>query len=232
MVDYVTVAEVAAQTNINSTIYNDKIEVLITNVSNMINLYCKRPDGFLADTVASARGFVGSGMATQHIDETPEITLVAVKDSITDTTYTSWAGTDWVAFSGSVRNPNYNSNSKDNPKPYTQLAVLLSGNYVVFTSGLANQTRPGFRPPIDRVTTDFGQPTVQVTAKWGFATVAPPTIKQACLTEIYRWFGQSEAGWTDTLAQSDFQELRISKDLHPITKMLLDKSGLRRPQGL
>jgi len=232
MVDYVTVAEVAAQSNISTTAYNDKLEVLISNVSSMINRYCQRPHGFLADSSASTRLFVGSGNAVQYIDETPEITLVEVKDSITDTTYTSWAATDWIAFSGSTKSPNYQPITADESKPYTKLAVLLSGNYVHFTSGLANHTRPGFKPPMVRVTTDFGQPTVRVTAKWGYAASTPVTVKQACLIEISRWFGQSEAGWTDTLASSDFQELRVSKDLHPITRMMLDKSGLKRPMGM
>ncbi len=228
MADYATVAEVNQQMHMDVTKYEDKIEVLITNVSRMIDLYCMRLDGFVADSVSTARTFVGSGMPVQRIDETPEVTLVEVKNSITDTSYTSWETTDWVAFRGSVDKPNFNPLLTDNPKPFSGLAVLLSGAQSHFTSGLANLTRPGFRPPIVRVPTDFGQPTIRITAKWGFAVIRPPTINQAALTEISRWFGNSEANWTDTLASSDFQELRVSKDLNPITKMMLNNSGLKR----
>lgn len=231
MVDYVTVAEVTVDNNIDTTKYNDKIETIITDVSALIDVYCKRPEGFLADSTATAKTFAGTGTAIQRIPECTEITLVAVKNSVTDTTYTSWTSSDWIAFRGSSKRPNYEPVSMNNPKPYTGLQINLAGNYSVFTSGLAEHTRPGFRPPIDRPILGFGNPTVQVTAKWGYATATPALIKRACLIEIARWLGRSEAGWTDTLASSDFQERRVSQGLDPATIVLLDKGGFRKPMG-
>lgn len=228
---YVTVAEIAAQTNIDTTKYNTKLTALIPIVSDMIDGYCKRPNGFEADATTSTRTYAGTGTAIQRIHETPSITLVEVKDSPTDSAYVSWASTDWIPFRGSSKRPNFEPVSPENPKPYTGIMVAINGNYSIFTSGIAETTLPGFRLPIDRPLVQFGIPTVRVTAKWGYATTVPNAVKQACLIELTRWFGRSEAGWTDTLASSDFQERRVTQDLDPATKMLLDKSGLRKPMG-
>jgi len=89
---YCTLAEVKADIDLEdaSASATATIERLIIAAEGSINRFCNRPDGFEADAVASARYFPGSGMSYQFIDETTEITTVAVKDSSTESTYTDW----------------------------------------------------------------------------------------------------------------------------------------------
>lgn len=65
---------------------------LLDGASRMIDAFLGVQDGaFIADLSANARTYAGSGRAWQVIDPCMAITLVAVKESITATTYTSWA---------------------------------------------------------------------------------------------------------------------------------------------
>lgn len=115
------------------------LALLLDASSLAIDNYCNRPDGFLSSPVATVRYYSGTGAPFLMIDECTAITLVAVKDSGTDTTYTSWAATDWQAASGDPKNPDWNR------LPYNLLVILPTGNYGIFTSG-EFVTKRGFKP--------------------------------------------------------------------------------------
>jgi len=206
--DYATKAEAKAQFGKTLTDKDDVIDAMISAASICIDGFCNRPDGFVADTSASARVYAGTGEGWQRIEDCTEITLVAVKQSLTDTSYTSWDSSDWIAFTGEAKRPNFNLT------PYTAIMCSALGDYSVFTDGTWG---------------DLEMPTVQVTAKWGYATTVPAPIKQACITQVVRWLKRGESGWSDVLASAELGQLMYQKMLDPAVKLLLVGGRYVRP---
>ena len=219
MADYCTVSELRAAIDKTLTDDDTTIGTTITAISRTIDQFCNRPDGFVALSTATARTFTGSGQAVQWIDECAAITLVAVKDSPSDSTYTSWAATDWIAGKGDPRNPDFNHT------PYDWIMIDPNGDYASFSSG-AYTTRRGFRP--ESIGTR-GVPTVRVTAKWGHSLTVPPAIKQACLIEAGRIYKRGQSAFADTLANVDFGQLMYTKGLDPATQLILVSGRYVRP---
>ncbi len=221
MTDYATLAECKAAMQKNQVTNDAALSLCITAASRAIDNVCNRPDGFVALSVATARTYAGQGRSWQPIDDCTAITLVAVKDSPTDSAYTSWAVTDWIAFTGDPERPNFNKT------PYTALMCSAGGNYSVFTSGFYT-TRPGFRPDPD-YEYKRGVPTIQVTAKWGYATSVPDAIKQAAIAQACRFWKRGESGWSDTLATGELGMLLYRQALDPDIKNLLIMGRYVRP---
>jgi hypothetical protein len=223
---YATPAEVRAQSDaLNTTMPDAELNILLDAISEAIDGYCNRPDGFVADSAATAREYEGSGRGWQRIDENVEISEVAVKDSVTDTTYTVWEASDWIAFSGDPLHPNFNKT------PYTQIMIAPAGSYSHFTSGRYN-TLTGFRPVYDAYherRQRYAVPTVRVKAKWGYAVTVPSRVKQATIIEATRLFKRGEAAWADAIGNDVTGETRYIKGLDPVTQMILDKSRLVKP---
>ena len=222
---YATAAELRLQINTNSTdgsYGNTPLQVILDAVSNLIDMACNRPDGFIADTTASARLYAGGGGTVQDIDECVAITAVAVKDSPTDTTYTAWASGDYIKFSGDPIDPDFNG------LPYTGLIVDPTGDESHFTSGRFTQTR-GFRPDADELQTR-GTPTVQVTAKWGYSVDAPAIVKQVCLIQSARWLKRGLSSHADMMASPDLGTLQFVKaTLDNDLTAILERARLVRP---
>ncbi len=220
MTAYCTAVEVRAQAGGKTSTGDDTmIGVLIDAAQLAINGLCNRPDGFVADATATARVFTGSGEGVQFIDECAAITLVAVKDSPSDSTYTSWAAGDWLAFSGDPMRPDFNRT------PYTGVMCTADGDYSRFTSG-EYVGRGGFKP---EVYAGRAVPTVQVTAKWGYALTVPAVIKQACITQVARWYRRGQSSWADTLANAELGLVQYRKVLDPDVEMMLIRARLVRP---
>jgi hypothetical protein len=190
------------------------LQILLDAATAAIDQYCGRPDGFTADTSASARVFVGRGQPWLYIPECTAITALAVKDSVSDDDYTAWASDDYIAASGSYENPDYNST------PYTLLIVDPdgTGGYADFTNGYTRGLR-GFRP----TSTLRAKPTVQVTAKWGYSTTAPASVKQACLIIASRYFKRGESAWADAAASGELGQLMYRQGIDPEAKQLLTR---------
>ncbi len=91
-----------------------------------------------------------------------------------------------------------------------------NGDYALFTSGKFN-TRGGFRPSSG---VGRGAPTVQVTARWGYATSAPAQIKELTIGLSARMFKQGEGAWLDTLSSSDFGQLVYRPENGDLLNML------------
>lgn len=216
---YATAAELKPQINKTSTADDTILTTLLSAAENTINQFCNRLDGFLADAAASARRYAGTGKPYQFIDECVEITLVEVKGSATDSTYISWASTDWIAFRGDPEDPNFNG------LPYTGVMVDPTGDEVLFTSG-SFATRGGFRP-----TTDVrrGAPTVRVTAKWGYSVAVPTDIKEACIMQAARWYKRLEGAMSDALASAELGTLLYRQSLDPDIKMILVNGRYVKP---
>lgn len=218
---YASVGELKYQidkTGVTGTGDPVNLQLLLDASTDAISSYTNHPDGFVAVSTATARTYNGEGGPYQWIDECISITLVEVKDSPTDSTYQSWAVTDWVAFSGDPDSPDFNR------LPYTAIMVTPNGTYSHFTSGRFT-TRRGFMPDS---TVTRGTPTVRVTAKWGYAHVVPSRVKEACLIQAARWFKRGESSWADAMAPSNFGTLMFTKTLDPDVEALLRLGRLVR----
>lgn len=186
------------------------IERLLDSASAAIDRFCNRPDGFLSDAAASARVYPGSGQPYQLIDECTEVTLVEVRDAISDAAYVAWVPADWIACTGDYHYPDFNAT------PYTMLVCEVNGDYSVFTSGRYGQAR-------------WMAPTVQVTAKWGYATVVPDQIKTAAIMQAARWFKRLQGSMSDALASGELGQLLFLKELDPDIGLILTKGRFMVP---
>lgn len=184
-----------------------------------------RPDGFVADTSASARYYRGSGTPVQRIHEFVSVTEVAVKDSSSDDEddYTDWVvgiiGTtteaDVFPARGDPENPDFTLPAVCT-YPFDLLIIGPNGDYNEFMRGTRAVTKGGIR-------IKFGLPTVKVTAKWGYATTVPADIKEATIMQAARFYKRLRSGMADTLASTDLGELLYREKLDPdIAGILLD----------
>ena len=185
------------------------VERLLLAASAAIDRHCNRPLGFLALAVATVKVYPGTGYAYQLIDECTEVSEVAVKDSVSDTTYTAWTTDDWDACTGDYNYPDFNST------PYTMLVCTPNGDYSVFTSG-----KYSYR---------WQAPTVQVTAKWGYATTVPYQIKEATIMQAARWYKRLQGAMSDALASGELGRLMYVQELDPDIVMILKRGRFVHP---
>lgn len=206
MTNWATAQELRSRMNSVTTLNDLNLEAILTAAQNTISRFCNRPDGFLAATTATTRLYAGSGNGYLSIDETPEITAVGVKSSTSDTVFTAWAATDWIAFKGSSRFPNFNKT------PYEGLMVSPNGDYSYFRTG----SRRGF-------------PMVQITAKWGYALTIPEELKEASIMQAIQWFKREEGAMTTALASGDLGMLLYNKAVDPAVAMILVEGRYKKP---
>ena len=231
---YGSVAELKARIERTRVADDATLLSILTAASRSIDNACNRKDGFLTVAPGTARIFAGSGMPLQRIDECTSVSLVEVKDSITDTAYTSWVATDWVLFRGDQRSPQFNE------PPFDKLMVEISGDYALFTSGSAGgggssgldawfpssrmSSRLHFNPR-----SAHGLPTVQITARWGYADITPPEIGEAAMMQSARWYKRFQGSQSDSLANGELGVLLYRKALDPdIRRILVDGRYIKR----
>jgi hypothetical protein len=220
MANYCTAAEVKSAANKAGSEWDTLLtDTVIPAVSEAIDNFCNRPDGFVAGASASVRTYSGSGDTVQWIDECVSVTQVAVKDSPTDDDYDIWATTTWQAATGDPIAPDFNRT------PYRFLIVTATDDYEFFTSGQFT-TRRGFRP---RAARRRGTPTVQVTARWGYAETTPPSVNMAAIVQATRIVKRGEGAFADALATGEFGKLVFARDLDPIVRNMLIKGRLVMP---
>ena len=218
---YCSAADVRNQINKASNADDVAITALIAAAEMAINNFCARPDGFISLATATARKYTGSGMTYQWIDECTSVSKVEVKDTSTDSTYTEWDSTDYILASGDPKYPNFNRT------PYTLLIVDPIGDYSNFTGGSFTSQR-GFPPESDSVR---GIPTVQITAKWGYATAVPAAIKQATITQSAIWYKRGQGAWSKVLAQNEMGQMDYDTYLDPAVKILIVAGRYVRKSG-
>lgn len=198
----------------------------IKAASRVIDRVCNRiEDGFVAPSTAVTREFVGSGTRVQWIDEAAAISLVEVKTSRDTATYTAWAATDWRPATGDPRTPDFNRT------PYQLLLIPSGSDYSIFTGGRTARMN-GFRPLPDDEELGWVEPTVRVTAKWGYALVVPDDISLACSIQVARWFKRGESSWADTLGNADTGIIMYRKKLDPDIQLILKDGRWIRPTAM
>lgn len=228
---YASVAQLKAQIDLEAPTDDTIIGQYLTVAERLINRFCNRSEGFEADSVATARYYNGSGKPYQMIDECVEISEVAMKDSVTDTSYTAWttptsnfaSDGDWLAFGAGPNMPNFNALVQ--LKPYTGIMVDLAGSESIFISGKTS-SRAGFRPS---TTTTRSLPTVRVTAKWGYSALVPDTIFEATIMQAARWYKKLQGSMADTLANLDFGTLEFRRVLDPDIQLILVEGRYVKP---
>jgi len=209
MTDYISVAEVKTRLQKGPATTDDTLlKALVTAASRVVDRVCNQPDNFfVALTEATARTFGARGRAWVTIDECTSISGVAVKDSVTDDTYTAWTTDDYIPFSGDPDNPDFNST------PYNGLICHPNGDYAAFLDGKLGAIRV---------------PTVQVTATWGYATAVPAQIKEAAGILAGRWFKRGQSSWSDTLASPDMGGLMYTMAMDPDFRLILERGRFIR----
>ena len=204
---YATVTEIKTSLNKTDNTDDGVLVQLLDAASENIDRFCNRPDGFMADTTATARLYRGSGTGWQRIDEFVEVSTVKVKPSSTSS-YETWTSSDYLECAGDERFPNYNPTVQG--KPYDALRVDPNGDYTIFYQ-------------------DGTYPTVEITAKWGYATQVPYSIKTACIMQAERWYKRMKSGMSDTLASAEIGMLMYTRSLDPdIQRLLVDGRFVRR----
>ena len=221
--DYATLVELKARINKTGSGDDTPLQALLNAAALTIDNFCNRPDGFVADSSASARVYTGSGGAIQRIDECSTVSAVAVKSSATASSYTAWTTDDYIEFGGDPKRPDFQPTVKG--KPYTALMIKPGGDYSHFTSGEYSSLQ-GFKPDF---TVTRGVPTVQVTAKWGYASTVPLPIKEATITQAARWYKRGQSAWADTVGNPDLGQLMYRKKLDPDIELMLVSGRFVKP---
>jgi hypothetical protein len=204
---YASVAELRAELGKTDTGDDATLARLLDAATRNIDDACNRPDGFVADTKATARTYPGSNRGWLRIDECVSVDTVQVKPS-SISAYEEWDDSDYLTCAGDERFPDYNPLVKG--KPITALRIDPNGDYSVFHR-------------------DGTYPTVEVTAKWGYATLVPPTVKTACIMQAVRWYKRLQSGMSDTLAGAEMGILMYTQALDPdIKRLLVDGRYVRK----
>ena len=229
---YATTIELRARINKTGVADDATLLALLEAASDAIdritNHHLDGVAAFGASAVATAREYAGSGQAYQWIDECVAVTLVEVKEAVTDTAYTAWAAADWRAFTGAARHPNFNA------LPYTGIMCAPAGSYAYFLSGEFAALDAYFPNNLAMLPREGGNgiaaPTVRITANWGVTASPPDIIREAAIMLAARWWKRMESAMSDTLASGELGQLLYTQPIDPDVKMLLMNSRYYRPQ--
>ena len=229
MAAYETVENLMLQINMTKTGKEGVLAIILDAASRGIDRFTNRPDGFRAASNATPRLYRGSGRNWQNIDECVAVELVEVKESVDNTAYTAWAAGDWIAISGDPQDPDFNST------PFDAVMVDPTGDQAWFT-GTISQRDTYFRAAdIPHSSRDIQQatraqaPTVRVTARWGYATQTPDSIRQACAMQAAKWFKRLEGNMASALANTELGTLELFKTLDPDVEFLLSLGRFIKP---
>jgi len=215
---YANASDLRKRINRTTSFEDEILDEIIAAAGDMIDSFTNHPVGFLADSEASEKVFFGSGKNYMYIPDCVSIVSVAAKDTITDTDYTAWADSDWIAFGGAAIEPDFQP--LDILKPYQGLMIDPNGNYSIFPSGRMNKRRHRGR----------ALPMVQISARWGYAAETPAPIREATLMQAARWFKRNEGAMSDALASGELGTLLYRQALDPDIKQILVNGRFMRPR--
>jgi hypothetical protein len=219
---YATVKELRSQINKAGTTTDVELALILDAVSESIDNFCNRPDGFASIVNATPRIYTGDGTAVQWIDRCTAVSLVEVKDSPSDDDYVAWAAADWVAASGDPEKPDFNG------LPFNFIIVSAVGDFSTFTSGTFFTGLRGFRPSSTLV--GRGVPTVRITANWGESVAVPFVIKQATIAQAAQWFKRGLSSWQTETTTTAFGTLPFeATKLDPDIQYMLIEGRQVRP---
>ncbi len=136
---------------------------------------------------------------------------------------------DWIAFTGDPDEPDFDS------LPHTALLIDTNGDYEYFISGSVSRWdgrdyRRGMRRRGRSILAN--QPTVRVTARWGYADSVPADISQASVMLAARFFKRLEGSMSDSLASTELGQLQFVQQMDPdVASLLVDGRYVRPAVG-
>lgn len=194
---YATLAELKAESNIGAadTSYDTKLELALNAASRQIDGYCGRR--FWQDTNTVVRTFYADDPLTCMVDDISTLTGLVVKvdeddDGTFETTLT--INTNFIVLP---------LNAEDNypVEPYTCIRVVDTG---ISSFPMSYSGRPG----------------VQVTAKFGYASV-PEDVQKACLIQAVQLYQSSNAVFGGLSFEAGI--LRVRDTLNPMAAALVER---------
>lgn len=222
---YAEADDLRASLSQNSTADDTVLEFLLDTASSFIDHHCNRKEyGFLALKTATALEFPGNGQRYIYIPECMAITVVKVKEDPTGTFETTIAAGEYRGFRGS---PKRTTSIKYGRTPFHGVILLPGGSKASFIDG-RYRARPGFKPIDDDIEVVYF-PTVEVTARWGYADAIPNQIRTATIMQAMRWYKRMAGGMGDALASPDLGQMQFVKKLDPDIDAILHMTGLVRP---
>jgi len=219
--DYCTIDEFSQIVKLDPEKYGTVLQFMLDTSAQHINNVCKRKDGFLGDSAASARLFTGSGNEIIEIDDNVQVTLVRFKYHFNDT-YTSMASTDWIAFSGSADSPDFNTT------PYDHLMINPNGDYSYWPYVTLFGENRGFQLDYrdyksKKVPT---YPSIEVTAKWGYSATVPDVIKHCTIIQATRYVKRAQGAYGDAIGNTDTGQMQFVKMFDADMKAMLFSGGM------
>jgi hypothetical protein len=175
---------------ITDTVDDVQLELAIDAATSMIQQYCGRQ--FTYDTIATARVFVADSAEVCRTDDfgTTSGLIVQVDTGLNGTFEQVWSTADYQL-------EPLNGKTDGEYWPYNTIRAIES---LWFTR-------------------DYGRACVQVTARWGWATI-PNAVKQACLIQAITIFKSPDAPFGAT-PFADTGILRLRSALHPTAAALV-----------
>lgn len=194
-------------------------------VSRWLDAYCGYLDvGFVAPDTATAKIYGADGENYLWIDPCTEITAVAMKDAVTDTTYSVafTVGTHVLGFRGDPQSKFIEYNKT----PYHGIKLQPNAPRSYFTDG-RYMTERGFPVHPDDLRKTTFTPTVQVTAKWGYAAEIPPIINRVTIMQSIRIYKRQKGAMADSVLSGDFNIQQYNKMIDPDIKAMLTFSRMK-----
>lgn len=219
---YATIDELRQQYGSLSSEKDEFVQRCLNAAAAALDAYCNWNVPLEAPTAAS-RMYAGSGTAFQDIDLCVSVTSVEIKESPTDTAWTTVTAGTYLPFCGEPRFPDFNNT------PYNGIVLLGSGR-TFFPSGAYNTSLLSTLPYLgESAYRGYGLPTVRVTGRFGYAATLPANAKQAVLTQATRWVKRGEAAWADTISKGDMGQLQFRKALDPDVQAMIVQARLVKP---
>lgn len=225
---YATVEELRADIQKTVTTNDLSLARILDGAAEAIDQYCNRPDGFMADAIASARYYAGSGTPVQRIHECAAISTVRVKASPSgdEDSYVDWTvGTIGTTTSADVFGARGDPQAPTFEAPYTMLIVGATGDYSAFPNSQV-VGRGGFTP---LSLAPRGLPCVEVSSQWGFSLTPPDSLKVANIMQAARVYKRLQSSMADALASTELGQLVMRQRLDPDVMFILDGGHWRVP---
>lgn len=186
----ITITDLKTRLGITDNVDDQSLQSAVDAATQQIQDYCDRQFG--QDTSATARVFVAENPNLVQVDDiSTTVGLVVKTDTGEDGNFdTTWTTADYQL-------EPLNGTVAGQTQPYTAIRAVRTVTF----------PRNG------------GEALVQVTARWGWATV-PPAVTQAAIIQALNVYKAVDAPFGAT-AQGDIGIMRLRTGLHPTVEALI-----------
>jgi len=221
--DYATIEDLYQLVDLDPEKYSTIMQFMLDSAAKHIDNVTKRKqDGWLADTTATARLFTGSGNELIEIDDNVAVTAVGFKYNFDDATYTTMTTSDYIALAGTPKKPEFNKT------PYTMLMINPNGDYGYWPKVTVFGDTGFWSSTVDKTSILPLYPSIQVTAKWGYAATVPDVIKHCTIIQATRYVKRAQGAYGDALANTDLGTMAFVRKMDNDIASMLKDGGLIR----